>query len=61
MQFRVVASRDRDIEHAAGQARAAELTPLGAASNTRQVSLNEVDSEVPPRAAPAHARRSSAR
>ncbi|MDQ5835131.1 MAG: multicopper oxidase [Actinomycetota bacterium] len=46
MQFRVVKSRARDRSTPPNQLTLPKLTPLGAASNTRKVSLNEVDSEV---------------
>ena len=45
MRFQVVPSRDRDISKPPDRLKLPNLTPLGAASNTRQVSLNEVDSE----------------
>ena len=56
MQFRVVAARGARHEHAARPAELPAFTPLGPASDTRQVSLNEEDSEpcsdvVGPRAA----------
>ena len=46
MQFRVVTSRARDRSTPPNRLTLPKLTPLGAASNTRKVSLNEVDSEV---------------
>jgi spore coat protein A, manganese oxidase len=48
MRFHVVASRDRDISKPPDKLKLPKLTPLGAASNTRKVSLNEVDSEALP-------------
>jgi spore coat protein A len=46
MQFRIVKSRGRDTSTPPDKLTLPKLTPLGAASNTRKVSLNEVDSEV---------------
>jgi spore coat protein A, manganese oxidase len=47
MRFQVVSSRHRDLSKPAHKLKLPKLTPLGAASNTRKVSLNEVDSEAP--------------
>ena len=52
MRFQVVTSRDRDISRRPDQLKLPKLTPLGAASNTRKVSLNEVDSETLPGVGP---------
>jgi spore coat protein A, manganese oxidase len=46
MQFRVVKSRSRDISTPPDELTLPPRTPLGAAGNTRQVSLNENDSAV---------------
>jgi FtsP/CotA-like multicopper oxidase with cupredoxin domain len=46
MRFQVIPSRDRDISKPPHKLKLPKLTPLGAPSNTRQVSLNEVDSAV---------------
>jgi spore coat protein A len=46
MRFQVVASRHRDISMPPDKLKLPKLTPLGEPSNTRKVSLNEVDSAV---------------
>jgi spore coat protein A len=55
MQLRVVASRHRDTSKPPDQLKLPKLRPIGAAGNTRKVSLNEEDSavlaDVGPRAA----------
>ena len=56
MRFQVVTSRDRDISQRPDRLKLPKLTPLGAASNTRKVSLNEVDSETLPGVGPRAAR-----
>ena len=62
MKFRVVPRAGRGHEHAARTSSTLPaLTPLGAASDTRQVSLNEVDSETVARRTSGPGRRCSAR
>jgi spore coat protein A len=45
MRFQVIASRDRDVSKPPHKLKLPKLKPLGPASNTHEVSLNEVDSE----------------
>jgi FtsP/CotA-like multicopper oxidase with cupredoxin domain len=52
MRFQVVTSRDRDTSLRPERVRLPRLRPLGPESNTRQVSLNEVDSETLPGVGP---------
>jgi FtsP/CotA-like multicopper oxidase with cupredoxin domain len=52
MRLQVVASRHRDTSRRPDQLDLPELEPLGAASNTRRVSLNEEDSAVLPGVGP---------
>jgi FtsP/CotA-like multicopper oxidase with cupredoxin domain len=55
MQFRVVASRDRDTSQPPDKLKLPKYAPLGTADNTRQVSLNEDVSHVLPDVGPREA------